>query len=30
MTFAVVAFLCIGSTLIGAAKLLKWLEDGGY
>lgn len=30
MTFAVIAFLCIGATLIGAAKFLSWLEEGGY
>lgn len=30
MTFTVLALLFIGSTLIGAAKLLTWLEEGGY
>lgn len=30
MTFAVVALLFIGSTLLGAAKFLTWLEEGGY
>lgn len=30
MTFAVVALLFIGATLIGAAKFLSWLEGGGY
>lgn len=30
MTFAVLALLFIGSTLIGSAKLLTWLEEGGY
>lgn len=30
MTFAVVALLFIGSTLIGVAKFLNWLEEGGY
>lgn len=31
MTFAVVSLLFIGSTLIGAAKFLDWLEEeGGY
>lgn len=30
MTFAVVSLLFIGSTLLGAAKFLTWLEDGGY
>lgn len=30
MTFAVVALLFIGATLLGAAKFLNWLEQGGY
>lgn len=30
MTFSVVALLFIGATLIGAATLLNWLEEGGY
>lgn len=30
MTFAVVALLFIGATLIGATKFLSWLEEGGY
>ena len=30
MTFAVVALLFIGATLIGAGKFLTWLEEGGY
>jgi hypothetical protein len=30
MTFAVVALLFIGSTLLGVAKFLTWLEEGGY
>lgn len=30
MTFAVVSLLFIGAILIGAAKFLSWLEEGGY
>lgn len=30
MTFAVVALLFIGATLIGVGKFLSWLEEGGY
>lgn len=30
MTFAVVSLLFIGVTLLGAAKFLNWLEEGGY
>lgn len=30
MTFAVLTLLFIGATLIGAAKFIKWLEEGGY
>lgn len=30
MTFAVVALVFIGATLIGAAKFLTWLEEGGF
>ena len=30
MTFAVVSLLFIGATLIGVAKFLNWLEEGGY
>lgn len=30
MTFAVLALLFIGLTLLGTAKFLSWLETGGY
>lgn len=30
MTFAVVSLLFIGATLLGVAKFLNWLEEGGY
>lgn len=30
MTFAVVALLFIGATLIGASTFINWLEEGGY
>lgn len=30
MTFAVVSLLFIGATLLGAAKFLTWLAEGGY
>lgn len=30
MTFAVVSLLFITATLIGVAKFIHWIEEGGY